>query len=83
VTRENEQRRVRAAFARPQLRLVAPKDGSEGGRHQRLEMPPDLGLVEALGADVDEVERAPAEAVCKRAHRAERTARKGGAYFRP
>ena len=39
--------------------------------------------MEALGTDVDELERAPAEAVCERAHRAERTAREGGAYFRP
>ena len=79
---EDQQRRAGAALARPQLYLVPSEDGNERARHELLEARADLCLVEALGCDVDELERAPGKAVCERAHRAERIAQEGGAYFR-
>ena len=83
VAREHEQRDVGPALARPQVRLVALEDRRERLGHERADPLPDLRLVQALRADVDELERAAAEAVCELAHGAERTVQEAGAYFRP
>ena len=80
---EHEERDADAPLTCPEERLVAHEDGGELLGHERPEPFPDLRLVQALRADVHELERAAAEAVCELAHRAERTVQVAGAYFPP
>ena len=83
VAGEDEQGRAFAAAARPQERLVPLEHRVERRGDQAAKPLTDLGLVEALRSDVHELERPAAQAICELAHRGERTAREGGAYFPP
>ena len=68
MPREDEERGVRTAFACPEERIVALEDGRERQRDERPEPLADLGLVQALGPDVDELERAGREALGEAVH---------------
>ena len=70
VAREHEERDARAPLARPEKRIVALEDRFERRRHERPEHLTDLGLVQALGRDVDELEGTSREALGQAVHAA-------------
>jgi hypothetical protein len=69
VPREQEERNVRTPLSRPEECIVPGEDRLERRRDECADVVPDRLLVEALRRDVDELERAPGEAVGEGAHR--------------
>ncbi len=68
VARQHQQRRVRTSLPRPEKRLVAGVNLVEGHRNRSAQPLADLRLVEALGGNVDELERSLGKSIGETVH---------------